>query len=669
MSASVDELLKLVRISDYKDRYSADIRDGLCFGFPIEAILEGERSLLEGREDACAYFSMEYGLATNAYNTFPSSREVKPANKLSENEIFSNDRVTDYLFSLKIDAPLDLPLYSGGLGVLAGDTVKTAADLKLPFAAVGILWNKGYFKQRFWFKFGQLPDEMKWDPASFPGLIPLEDKVRLELKGRDIVLRLWKYYVFSFRRDYAVPLILLDSNVEENDEATKRLTDKLYRSDDSDGRLLQRLILGMAGMKALSALGYRLNFYHLNEGHAAFAFVEKAREAKPKEREGLRSRFVYTCHTPVPAGHDRFHLQDIQRVMKSEDAALAEKYGSDDSHDGMVNLTLLAMNTSRSVNAVSKKHGDVMRLQFPVHRERITSVTNGVHFPTWVSSSILSVLDSRAASFGDFRNDPTLLKNVLTLKADTEFRRSLWSAHQENKRNLIHLLRHWRMKEDVLTLAWARRIAAYKRPSLLLQDLGRLKELTRTVGPLQILYAGKAHPNDSLAFTYINDIMNTIDKVNGEGSDLKIIMLENYDTSIAKILVCGVDIWLNNPLPPYEASGTSGMKAIINGVLQLSTVDGWVAEAADEPIGKFFGYRDDGKSFTDNLMLRLEEDAKALYGALEEMMRLYYEDLHKKDGLNIASAWIDMMIHCIAEASRFNTFRMVNEYRTLVWGA
>jgi starch phosphorylase len=666
MPDNPSKLLDLVRIKDYQARYRADIHDDVYFGFPVSGILDAENILLSGGNNTIGYFSMEYGLATNVYNVFSSVLPLTTDNKLSDNEIISNDRIADYLFSLKIDSALDLPIYSGGLGVLAGDTVKTAADKKIPMAAVGILWNKGYFKQRFWFKFGQLPEEMKWDPATFPGLIPLEDKIKLELKDKDIYLRLWKYYVFNRERNFAIPLILLDSNVEENDEVVRRLTDRLYKSDDSDGRLLQRLILGMGGMKALEVLGYKINLYHLNEGHAAFAFVQKARQMDVKEYDAAKLQFCYTCHTPVPAGHDRFAISDLERIMKPQDVEVVKNFGLEGRDRDVVNLTLLAMNTSSSINAVSKKHGEVMKLQFPAYNKRIKAITNGVHSPTWMSEPILKALDPYKEALGDFRQDPTLLKNVLKLKDDPDFRKAVWQAHQENKKSLSRFLSRWRIREDVLTICWARRIAAYKRPSLIFQDIECLKGMANRIGPIQILYAGKAHPNDSLAFTYINDIMNSIDKANGSEGNLKILMLENYDIYIAKMLVSSVDVWLNNPLPPYEASGTSGMKAIANGVLQLSTLDGWVAEAVDKRIGKFFGYKDDGKTFTDGMVLRLEEDSKALYASLEEMMLFYY-DINKDGGLNIRSPWIDMMVECIAEAAYFNTHRMVGEYMQDVW--
>ncbi len=667
--SSSTPLAEHVRIAQYAERYAADVHDDTYFGFPAAGILEGEKALRSAVHKPIAYLSMEYGLATNSYNVFQSAHPASADNRISENEIISNDRVRDYLFSLKnTDATLlDMPIYSGGLGVLAGDTVKTAADMRLPFVAVGILWNKGYFRQRFWFKYGQLPDEMRWDPWTFPGLVPLEEKVTVELKDRSVGLRLWKYYVYNFRRDYAVPLVLLDSNIEENDAASRTYTDQLYRSDVVQGKLIQRVLLGMGGVKALEVLGYPVSLYHLNEGHAAFAFVAKARQAGAGAQEALREQFVYTCHTPVPAGHDRFAFDEVDKTLVPEDAAIARRYGAEGAKGETLNLTLLAMNTSRAINAVSRKHGEIMRLQFPSYAERIQAVTNGIHFSTWVSEPVLRVLERFGAALGDVRQDPRSLARVAELKGDRDLRAGLWQAHQENKQRLALLLKNWRLRPDVLTIAWARRIAAYKRPSLLFHDLERLKELSRRVGPLQVLFAGKAHPNDNLAFTYINEIMNDIDGAKDGEGNLKIIMLENYETSIAKVLVACVDVWLNNPLPPYEASGTSGMKALANGVVQLSTCDGWVIEAMDKGVGRFFGHQDDGKRFTDQLDLRLEEDAAALYAALEEVMTLYYNG--KKAEAGYPEAWMDMMVDCLVQAGIFNTHRMVAEYRQKVWKA
>jgi len=231
--------------------------------------------------------------------------------------------------------------------------------MRLPFVGVGVLWNKGYFRQRFWFKYGQLPDETRWDPWTFPGLVPLEEKVTVDLKDGPVTLRLWKFYVYSCRRDYAVPLVLLDADVEENGAARRAYTDRLYRSDGVHGKLVQRVLLGMGGVKALEVLGYPVGLYHLNEGHAAFAFVAKARHVGREKEPALRDQFVYTCHTPVPAGHDRFAFREVEETLVAEDAAVARRYGAEGPKGELLNLTLLAMNASRAVNAVSRKHGDV----------------------------------------------------------------------------------------------------------------------------------------------------------------------------------------------------------------------------------------------------------------------------------------------------------------------
>jgi starch phosphorylase len=269
--------------------------------------------------------------------------------------------------------------------------------------------------------------------------------------------------------------------------------------------------------------------------------------------------------------------------------------------------------------------------------------------------------------FGDFYNRPQNLKNILKIKDDVQFRSRLWQAHQANKKRLEDMFHSWRIKSDVFTLGWARRIAAYKRPSLIFQDPKRLLDICKRIGPIQIIIAGKAHPNDNLVGTYINEIMNTIDALHEEFRYVRIIMLENYDTYFGQLLTSCVDVWLNNPLPPFEASGTSGMKAILNGVIQLSTVDGWIGEADFENMGEVFGYRyKESGPIGSELDLRLKEDSAALYEALERLITLYYQ-LYKRGEFQSSCRWIDLMIHCIKEASIFNTHRMLKDYERLVW--
>ncbi|MDD5130956.1 MAG: alpha-glucan family phosphorylase, partial [Candidatus Omnitrophica bacterium] len=570
----IDEFNALVQIDDLDGHYAQDIKDNNYFGMPLEAIVKAEKRLRANQERCIAYFSMEYGLATSCYNKLSSQLALSPANKVPENGVFSNFRVADYFFALHQNNIIDLPIYSGGLGVLAGDTVKTMADYKLPVAAIGILWNSGYFRQKFWFKYGQAPEKMRWDPYTYPGLIPLKNRIKISLKPEDVYLRLWKYYVYSHQHDAVVPLILLDSNIEPNSQRAKNLTDQLYRSDNVFLKLLQRVMLGFGGVSALSDLGYNIDTYHLNEGHAVFAFIAKARGMNKEELDNLKSKFVYTCHTPVEAGHDRFFLGDLNKVLNNEDTEIVEKFGKE--RPGLANLTLLSMNISSAINAVSHNHQKVMHIQFPEYKDQIQYVTNGVHPYTWMSQDFQDLFEKFPETFVDFKSNPMILAKAVELKGNMDFRAQLWQAHQSNKANLCKFLDKWKLDKNLFTICWARRVAAYKRPSLILHDISRLVRIAQKTGPLQIILAGKAHPNDNLGFTYINEMLDKVDKLNEDYSKLKIIVLENYDISLGKLLSSSVDVWLNNPLPPFEASGTSGMKAILNAVLQMSTVDGWV---------------------------------------------------------------------------------------------
>ncbi len=654
-------------IDRFSENYKSDITPSQYFGFPLEPILKSEQRLLDPKGDSTAYFSMEYGLAPSIYNSFVRSQPMNEANTFFEHEVFSNYWLCDYLFKVKIDRMLDIPIYGGGLGVLAGDSLKSIADLGLSVAAIGILWNKGYFKQKFWYKHGQVPVELQWDPASYPGLIPLKNIVAIETKEGILHLRLWKYYVYSYDKKRACPLILLDSNLEQNSEHFRHLTDQLYRSDNSHWKIFQRAILGIGGVKALESLGYSVSRYHLNEGHAAFALLEKyVSLADKNEMEALKKKFVYTCHTPVVAGHDRFKLHDVAGILHDKYVQAAEKFGKENPHSDEINLTYMSLNNCDRVNAVAQKHGEIMRLQFPAFEKKIQAITNGVHAHTWMSESFKKLFDKYAQVFGDGRGDPQRLALVSQLRENKVFRRDLFDAHQVNKHNLMNVLSHWQLSENIFTLSWARRIAGYKRPALILHDIERLVKIAHHIGPIQIILAGKAHPNDNLGSAHIDEILNRIDQLNNSKDVIKVIMLENYDTYFGKLLTNSVDVWLNNPLPPFEASGTSGMKAILNGVLQMTTVDGWVVEAIDSDIGWFFGYEHHGPEIGSEGDLRLDEDSAALCETLGDAVTLYYET--NKDGkIDAGSAWIDKMIHCIEKSAFFNTQRMVNEYISKMW--
>ncbi len=657
----------IANIENFDSRYSKEINATTYFGFPMEPILAAETKLANHQEKSIGYFSMEYGLAPSIYNSFQLNGQMNDHNQFFKHQVFSNYWISDYVFKININKMLDIPIYSGGLGVLAGDSVKSIADLGLSVMALGILWNKGYFKQNFWYKHGQVPDELYWDPQSYPGLIPLKNRVTIKTKQGDLVLRLWKYYVYSYDKKNVVPLVLLDANLPENNEHFSKLTDQLYRSDHVSWRILQRSILGIGGMKALTELKVNIDCYHLNEGHAAFALVEKyvqlADKAKMAEE---KKKFVYTCHTPVAAGHDRFGIHDIENIFEDDYAGAAKLFGKETEKSQDVNLTHICLENCRHVNAVAQKHGEIMRLQFPAYASRIDAITNGVHLHTWVSANFSKLFDQYGNVFGDWRKDPTRLQEVMKVAKDANFRRDLFEAHQANKRNLLNVINHWKLDENALTVCWARRITGYKRPSLLFHQVEELVDIARKVGPLQIIFAGKAHPMDNIGASHIQNIMDHIDKLNGEYKHLKVLILENYDTYFGKLLTNSVDIWLNNPLPPFEASGTSGMKAIINGVTQMSTLDGWVVEAEHDDIGWIFGYQHQGPEVGDENQLRLDEDSKALYKTLREATQLYYHT-NKAGQIDLSSPWIDKMINCIRRSAFFNTQRMVLEYKQKMW--
>jgi len=655
------------QIENFDGHYSKDINESTYFSFPLAPILEAESKLAAQNEKSIAYFSMEYGLAPSIYNSFHLNSPMNEKNKFFKHQVFSNYWLSDYVFKINIHKMLDIPIYSGGLGVLAGDTVKSIADLGLSVTAFGILWNKGYFKQNFWYKYGQVPEELSWDPHSYPGLIPLKNRIRIKTRQGDLVLRLWKYYVYSYDKKHVVPLVLMDSNLPENNEHLRKLTDQLYRSDEVFWRILQRSILGIGGMKAIDELRLSIDCYHLNEGHAAFALVEKYIQLADKSRMDVeKKKFVYTCHTPVAAGHDRFQITDLQEIFTDNYVDAAKKFGKETSASKDVNLTHICLDNCRHVNAVAQKHGEIMRLQFPTYAKRIDAITNGVHAHTWVSESFAKLFDKYVNVFGDWRADPNRLAEAGQLIKNSDFRRDIFEAHQVNKRHLLNVVKHWKLQENILTVCWARRITNYKRPSLLFQHIEEVLNIAKHVGPLQIIIAGKSHPMDTMGASHIQNIMEHVDKLNKDFKTVKVLVLENYDTYFGKLLTNSVDVWLNNPLPPFEASGTSGMKAILNGVLQLSTLDGWVVEAEHDDIGWIFGWRHEGPEIGDEGHLRLEEDSKALYASLKEVTGLYYRT-NKNSAIDIHSPWIDKMIHCVRRGGFFNTQRMVQEYKAKMW--
>ncbi|MCA9407580.1 MAG: alpha-glucan family phosphorylase [Candidatus Omnitrophica bacterium] len=661
-------------IEGYQTQYQKDVNEESYFGFPLQPILDAEARLKSKQTASVGYLSMEYGIAPSIYHPFKLTHPIDHHNKFFKHAVISNYPQIDDKHKIQIDKMLDIPIYGGGLGVLAGDIIKSCADEGLSVVGVGILWNKGYFRQKFWYKQGQIPKELSWEPKSYPGLIPMRKYIQFHTKEGLLFLRLWKYYLYSYDKRFACPIILLDSHLPQNLPHLQELTNQLYRSDHDWWRAFQRIILGVGGMKALKSCHYNIERYHLNEGHAAFALLDSY--LQEPDRRKLSRKFAYTCHTPVAAGHDRFAVKEVAKIFDEQYLKAAKKLGKDQEYKGCLNLTYMCLKNCKHVNAVAKKHREIMQLQFPDFAEKVEAITNGVHIPTWLSGSFRDLFNRYSEVLGDWQKSPENLIKVTTLIQDADFREGIFNAHQINKNNLLNVLSPWPLNKDVLTIAWARRMTGYKRPELIFHNVEKLSRLAYNIGPLQIILAGKAHPNDNIGAAHIHEIFKHIEQLQKHNKLIKVLILENYDTYFGKLLTNSVDIWLNNPLPPFEASGTSGMKAVLNGVLQLTTYDGWIVEAVKADlkgkpgkavdIGWVFGYQHKGRKIGSEQELRLDDDSDKLYTTLGEAAELYYLMNHKGQ-INFKSTWIDKMIHCVAQAAYFNTSRAVREYHENLW--
>jgi starch phosphorylase len=579
-----------------------------------------------------------------------------------------NERMVGY-FSMEIALEADLPTYSGGLGVLAGDTIRSAADLKVPMVAITLLHRKGYFYQRLDASGWQTEEPAEWVVQDF--LEEMPPRVTVKLEGRPVQLRAWKYEVKGVS-GFSVPVYLLDCDLPENTEWDRRLTDHLY-GGDSWYRLCQETVLGIGGVRMLCALGYNsLTRFHMNEGHASLLTIEllheQARKANRKTIEAedldvVRQQCIFTTHTPVPAGHDQFTLDMVQRLMGPADIRLDQSNAlvasfanhimrrSDGNAVGanpiggadMLNMTYLALNLSHYVNGVAKKHAEVSQHMFAEYR--VDAITNGVHAATWTSPAFKALFDKHIPGW---REDNFSLRYALGIPSS-----EVWQAHSAAKRELVQYVNRETnagLDADLLTLGFARRAATYKRADLLFRDLDRLRGIAAKAGRLQIIYAGKAHPHDQAGKEVIQRIFHARDALK---NDIRVCYLPNYDMDLAGRLIAGVDVWLNTPEPPMEASGTSGMKAALNGVPSLSILDGWWIEGCIEGVtGWALGERCD---IANNPGDRAGCDAASLYDKLENIvMPLFYRDRER---------FLDIMRHAIAlNGSFFNTQRMVLQY-------
>jgi starch phosphorylase len=576
-------------------------------------------------------------------------------------------------FSMEIALENAMPSYSGGLGVLAGDTIRAAADLRLPMVAVSLLYRKGYFSQYLAEDGTQSEEPVSWRVEDF--LEEEEARVTVPLENRRVELRAWRYRVKGVR-GFEVPVYFLDADLASNAEVDRNLTGRLY-GGDAYYRLCQEVLLGIGGVRMLRALGYsELTRYHMNEGHAALLSLELLGEEAEKagrtsirgeDIEKVRSKCVFTTHTPVPAGHDRFPMEYLTRVFPEQngffdlkDASSVDLVKSVLQAEGTfpdmqeaaragasLNMTYLALALSTYVNGVAKLHGETSRKMFP--QVPIEAITNGVHAATWASPAFKELFDRCIPSW---REDNYSLRGALGLPPE-----EVWASHLIAKHELLETVRKktgLSFEADAFTIGFARRATGYKRADLILSDLDRLRQIAKNAGKFQIVFAGKAHPQDAGGKEIIRRIFHAKKALR---KNVPIVFLDEYNLEVGGQITSGVDLWLNTPQFPLEASGTSGMKAALNGVPSLSILDGWWVEGHIEGItGWSIG---EARHSTGGLAAATDNasEAQSLYAKLENVIiPMFYKERGR---------YLSVMQHAIAiNGSFFNTQRMVQQYVT-----
>lgn len=546
-------------------------------------------------------------------------------------------------FSMEFGMDESMPTYSGGLGLLAGDFLRAAADLGLPVVGVTLLPHKGYFCQHLDGSGNQTETPAEWKPEEHLERLP--NRITVTIEGRSVQVGTWRFRVRG-ASGAEIPLYFMDADLPGNTPWDRTLTDYLYGGDDHY-RLCQEAILGLGGVAMLDSLGHReIEVYHLNEGHSALLALALLRDESrrtgrpPSDKEtvdAVRAKCVFTTHTPVPAGMDKFPLDMVGRVLGEDVVHLLEATGF--LHEGLMNMTFLALSLSRYVNGVSLRNEEISHDMFPKYP--ISSVTNGVHGVTWTSKPFAELFDRHIPQW---RSDNLYLRYAVSLPMD-----EVRQAHARAKSDLLAEVQRRSgvaLDPSTLTIGFARRMATYKRADLLFTDLERLKAIARTAGPLQVIYGGKAHPRDEGGKDMIRRVFQAAQALK---NDVPVVFLEEYDMGLAKLMCSGVDLWLNTPHRPYEASGTSGMKAALNGVPSLSILDGWWVEGRVEGItGWAIGESWDSPSSP-------EAETDSLYDKLGNVITpMFYEQ---------PGAYGDVMRWCIAlNASYYNTQRMVLQY-------
>jgi starch phosphorylase len=544
-------------------------------------------------------------------------------------------------FSMEIALAQDMPTYSGGLGVLAGDTLRSAADLGIPVVAVTLLYRKGYFRQILDKQGNQSEQPQEWSPEEMLEEVP--GRVTVTVEGRPVTVRAWKYTVRGYSGD-TVPVFLLDTDVAGNSAWDRGITDSLYGGDQRY-RLCQEAVLGFGGLEMLRKLDLGIDVYHMNEGHSALlalSLMERrlaqsfAGRVKRLDIDGVRRMCIFTTHTPVPAGHDQFPRKLAEQVLGAEAIALLDE--TEAWHGDMLNMTYLALRFSGYVNGVAMRHGEVSRGMFPNYT--INAITNGVHAVTWTSPAFQALFDQHIAGW---RNDNNYLRYAISIPLE-----QIRQTHARAKQELFdEILQRQGIQLDpqVLTIGFARRASTYKRADLLFQDAERLKAISRNIGPIQLVYGGKAHPRDEGGKNLIRSVFGGASSV---ADAIRTVYVQNYDLHWGRLITSGVDLWLNTPMRPQEASGTSGMKAALNGVPSFSVLDGWWVEGHIEAVT---GWSIGDHAFTGDA----DREVSNLYEKLErEIVPMFYGRPQR---------YTEIMRSAIAlNGSFFNTQRMLLQY-------
>jgi len=552
-----------------------------------------------------------------------------------DEDLKSNTSVAYISMEIAVDS--NIPTYSGGLGVLSGDTVRSAADLEIPMVGICLCYSSGYFYQ-FYNEFGEQKEkEIAWN--FYYEFDKVEKPITMKIEDKDVLVSAWLYRVIG-QSGHVLPIYLLTTDVEGNEDWIRRMTGSLYDSTSRWNRIVQEMILGIGGVKLLKSLGYNnIETYHLNEGHGSFATLELFNELGSIEK--VKEKVAFTTHTPVPAGHDRFKQDLVDKVFENRMPKEIRKLADD---KGEFNMTFLGMALSRYRNAVARKHGDISRKMFPQYE--IDYITNGIHLPFWVSKPFRKMFGRK---WPNWRSNPSVLENAIELD-DLD----IFDAHIENKFNLINYQKghSWNLlDEELITIGFARRFASYKRAILIFHEIDRLGKICKN--NVQFIFAGKAHPKDQMGKDYIKKIHESGEYLY-DNYGVKVVMMENYNMDLSHMLISGVDVWLNTPNRYREASGTSGMKAALNGVPNFSVQDGWWLEGYK--MNRLAGWAigpDDSNPDDPGVSNSWDIDSNTIYETLENKIIPTYMD-HDE--------WIFRQKNAISLVAHFNTHRMVTDY-------